>query len=498
MAGPQPFAFAPSQSWHGHDGNWSSFTVRVGTPEQNFRILPSAATGAIILPDYRGCQPDAGDPSNCGELRGVFESNNQTLGWQSDLSVTWNPIDSGLSLFQTGLQGYLGYAANASFGDDSVGLMVQNSDGPTLVDQLVGSLKKLPFFVGFLGLDPMAINFTTYDRPQRSFLVALRDEKKIPSLSYAYNAGAYYRTPKVFGSLTLGGYDETRFISSNVTFPFDNDDQRPTSLKLQRITGENTLNGSVSILQEETYVNLDFTLPYLWLPHETCDRIATYFGLTYDDTSKLYFLDDKTHEELIIRKPVLSFEFGDTATSTIRVGIEIPYTAFDLQASWPLVNTTQRYFPIRRANTPSQYTLGRAFMQEAYIIVDYERGNFSLHQAVFPTSNEHNIVAISSKDSAADAKSRALSRASIAGIVSGVSAFCVLLALSALWCFRRRNRGQSIPEQQLEELGCREESQERIELPETELKEIYMSNVALELSGLKEDGPDSKLRSELA
>lgn len=194
MASPQPFSFAPSQRWHGHDGNWSSFTVRVGTPEQNFRILPSAATGALILPDYRGCQPDAGDPSDCGALRGVFESNSQTLGFQSDLSDTWKPIIPGLSLFETGLQGYLGFAANASFGHDSIGLMIQHSGGPTLADQLVGSLKKLPFFVGFLGLNPMSINFTSFESPQRSFLAALKDEMKIPSLSYAYNAGAYYST----------------------------------------------------------------------------------------------------------------------------------------------------------------------------------------------------------------------------------------------------------------------------------------------------------------
>lgn len=192
MTVPPPFSFAPSQRWYGHDGNWSSFTVRVGTPEQNFRILPSAATGALILPDYRGCQPANGDPFNCGQLRGVFESNNQTLGFQSDTSETWQPIVPGLSLFQTGLEGYLGYAANASFGHDSVGLMVQNSGGPTLPDQLVGSLKKMPFFVGLLGLNTMPINFTNYDKPQRSFLVALKEEQNIPSLSYAYNAGAYY------------------------------------------------------------------------------------------------------------------------------------------------------------------------------------------------------------------------------------------------------------------------------------------------------------------
>lgn len=306
-------------------------------------------------------------------------------------------------------------------------------------------------------------------------------------------------TPKAFGSLTLGGYDETRFNPSNITFPFDDDDERPTSLKLQRITADNTFNGSVGILQEETYVNLDFTLPYLWLPRETCDRVATFFRLTYDNTSGLYFVDDETHTELLARKPVLSFEFGDAATSAPRVGIDLPYAAFDLEASWPLLNTTRRYFPIRQANTSSQYTLGRAFMQEAYIVVDYERRNFSLHQAVFPTSSEQKIIAIASKNASMEIGSRTLSRASIAGIVTGVTILSVFSVLLASWYYRRRKRQYIVEEPHLNHLSGSEETQETTELPADETKGyILMSNEVLELRVSRDDELDGRPRSELA
>ena len=37
-------------------------------------------------------------------------------------------------------------------------------------------------------------------------------------------------------------------------------------------------------------------------------------------------------------------------------------------------------------------------MQEAYVIVDFEQGNFSLHQAAFLASNGQKIVSIPAKD----------------------------------------------------------------------------------------------------
>ena len=273
MTGPSPLVFSTSQLWHGNDGNWSSFIVRVGTPEQNFNVLPSSATGEVILPHTAGCRSSDGDPRNCAALRGVFDSNHQS-GFLPNASRSWQED----GFYATGLEAKLGYADDALYGTDNVGLMVQNSGGPTLQNQTVGTVRQMPFFVGFFGLSPKASNFTDFDHPRRSYITTLRDEQRIPSLSYAYHAGASYgkllshrpldvltpiAIPKVFGSLTLGGFDESRFEPNNITFPFDADDERPLILKLQGVTAKNTFNGSVVLLEEETYVNLDFTLPYL-------------------------------------------------------------------------------------------------------------------------------------------------------------------------------------------------------------------------------------------
>jgi hypothetical protein len=188
MSKNTPFAFSPSEIWNGNNGNWSSFVVRVGTPEQDFQVLPSAATGEVLVPDSGGCQPNHGDPYNCADRRGVVNSTYH-LGFESSASETWNA----LGIFKTQLATELGYAANASYGRDNVGLIAPNSGAPKLTDQVVGSLfNKQPFFVGFIGLSPKSINFTDFNNPRPSFITSMRNTGHIPSVSYGYTAGASY------------------------------------------------------------------------------------------------------------------------------------------------------------------------------------------------------------------------------------------------------------------------------------------------------------------
>lgn len=53
-----PISFAPSQYFEGNDGKWSTFVVRVGTPEQSFRVLPSTVSSETFLPMAGACKDD--------------------------------------------------------------------------------------------------------------------------------------------------------------------------------------------------------------------------------------------------------------------------------------------------------------------------------------------------------------------------------------------------------------------------------------------------------
>lgn len=185
---PPPISVAPSQEWNGNDGNWSTFILRVGTPEQNFKVLPASGSNEILLPIPEGCIPS--DPPDCGTLRGACQFNGRpSNGFNRNISSSWREI----GLFEVGLKSDLNYSANAVYGLDSVGLGIQNSGGPTLRDQVVGGIASKDFYLGLFGLSPRAANFSDFDYPQRSFLATLNDTNVIPSMSYGYTAGAYYR-----------------------------------------------------------------------------------------------------------------------------------------------------------------------------------------------------------------------------------------------------------------------------------------------------------------
>lgn len=188
MSTIKPIVFSPSQDFNGNNGNWSSFILRVGSPEQDFRVLPSPATGVVFVPDTTGCLLSDNEAYDCASHRGVVNASYQS-GFQANISTTWESLGT----FEVGISTNLGFNAGAHYGRDNVGLMFQYSGGPTLPGQVVGSIiNKRPFFVGFFGLSPKSFNFTNLDNPHPSYMTSLRENRQIPSISYGYTAGAHY------------------------------------------------------------------------------------------------------------------------------------------------------------------------------------------------------------------------------------------------------------------------------------------------------------------
>jgi len=185
---PAPFVFSSSQAWDGNDGSWSTFIIRVGTPEQDFRVLPSTAGQETWVPVPEGCL--SSDPSNCGTLRGVYPfDGQQSTGFQYNQSSTWKLI----GLYDLMLEQQLNYTGNGLYGLETVGLMLQNSGGLNLTSQIVAGIATKDFYLGIFGLGPKPANFSNFEYPQPSFMHTLKGQNRIPSLSYSYTAGASYR-----------------------------------------------------------------------------------------------------------------------------------------------------------------------------------------------------------------------------------------------------------------------------------------------------------------
>ncbi|KAL6704358.1 hypothetical protein ACN47E_008314 [Coniothyrium glycines] len=438
---PAPLSFSPSQYFDGNDGRWSSFVVRAGTPEQSFRIFPSTVTSEVFLPMAGACKDGA--PDNCSFNRGAeYYNGRPNGGFQSTTSSTWHEI----GIFGTSLREELGYNASALYGLDNLGLMIANSGGPTLPSQVLGAVVNPRLWVGRLGMDVKPSNFSGFENPQRSLIPTLKDEGIIPSLSYGYTAGAYYKKPSAYGSLTFGGYDQSRFVPNSISFPFDANDSRKPSLNVQAIVAQDLTNQTVNLLPDgAAYTLVDFAESQLWLPISTCDAFATAFNLTYDNATDLYTVDPSTHNQLMARNPTITFGLGQTYDPAKRVNIVLPYSAFDQQATYPIYQNATNYFPIRRAYNDTQYTLGRTFFQEAYIRIDYERGNFSVHQALFPGTNEkQQIVPITSPETSPVSEAGSagaflpLSTGAKAGISVGSVAFLAFLLLLLIWVTKHR------------------------------------------------------------
>lgn len=110
---------------------------------------------------------------------------------------------------------------------------------------------------------------------------------------------------------------------------------------------------------------IDSTVPHLWLPLSACKAFENAFGITYDRKTDLYLVNDSLHDTLKQQDASLSFLLGNQIEGGETVNITFPYAAFDLNVGSPIVNSSQSYFPLRRAANDTQFTLGRTFLQES-------------------------------------------------------------------------------------------------------------------------------------
>ena len=80
------------------------------------------------------------------------------------------------------------------YGLDTLSLGTANStDTTTLKSQVVAGMVANIHYTGMFGLRFSPTNLSTFDDPYPSYLASLKDKNMIPSLSWAYTAGASYR-----------------------------------------------------------------------------------------------------------------------------------------------------------------------------------------------------------------------------------------------------------------------------------------------------------------
>ena len=324
----------------GNDGSWSSFNITVGTPPQPFRVLVSTKLSDVWVISQ--------SPN-----RDVYLPNHNTTHGKADGGVS-----DGVGQYQLIDK----IIAEVQIGDDGsdatrIGLV----DNGNINSQGDSNL-------GFLGINDHCSDLGPHPDGQLSFLKSLKASGHIPSLSYAYSAGAWYR--KVLGSLILGGYDKVRLMPDQLSLPISKNANRDLVVVLESVSLSDSA-GSVKTLHSVPFeVFIDSTIPQLWLPEEVCSKFEDAFGLSWNSTVGGYLINDTHHESLRQENANVIFHLGNDESGETTINITLPYSAFDLELSLPFVSTKQYYFPLHRAAKGTQYVLGRTFLQEAYVSYD--------------------------------------------------------------------------------------------------------------------------------
>lgn len=440
---PTPVKVAPDQGFTGIDGKWNTISLRVGSSEHISNVLVSTASQQTWLIHPLAClknQTESGrtvevTDGNCYDSRGKTFNKSESTTWTNN------------GFFQLWILKNIGLSGTGEYGWDTVGLGNKGEETVTVKNTTIGTLISPNFWLGHFGVNPKPTNFSSFADPSPSYMTLLFEQKKIPSLSFGYTAGAPYYAKPFYSSLTLGGVDASRYIPNELSFGFAPDNERDIVVGVVGIKAKGATKSDVNLLTRESFsMYIDSTIAELWLPVEVCNAFEKAFGLKYDNATGLYLVDDVMHQALKAENASITFSLGQQYATNLTVDITLPYAAFDLQASPPyrgLQNSTN-YFPIRRGAKEDQWILGRTFLQEAYLQVDWERYNFSVSAINTSYNVPADIVPYYSAQYGPawqpPKKRTSLQTKDIVGIAVGISLGIILILCGVFWWFWRKRQ----------------------------------------------------------
>ncbi|KAJ5510033.1 Peptidase aspartic [Penicillium expansum] len=375
----------------GPDGPWQAVTVSIGSnyselvvPSSVVALYPGGSWESKILLSSI-CDNKSLSSVCYGNTAGLFDS---------DISVTLD--NDSISLPPYGTWGYLGWGyadavplyAKARRGTDWItidGVNVPDVDLITISAgwQIYPGGQAYPLQVGTLSIGSPDINQIFGDSIKinttfiTSYLYDQEGSTNIPSYSYGMHIGS--ASLGIPGSLLLGGYDQNRVMGdvsaqsfASGSFPIEMYDMsigvaeggspwnysNKTGLLAQ---GNSSLDSGLKII-------VDPVSPYIYLPKSSCDAIAAELPVTYHPNYGLYFWNtsDSQYDKIATSPSYLAFTFSKNSLNNEDITIKVPFALLNLTLEAP---------------TPA---LGRAFLQAAFVGINWLGGKWFLAQAPGP------------------------------------------------------------------------------------------------------------------
>ena len=171
----------------GNDGLWSSFIIAAGTPPQDVRVLVSTKLSDIWVISESQSQDDCLATHNPAR-REVGDGLSNT-----ELSTTWQGTKSYENgqdqLFDNGIP----MVKIDDYGSDATKIGLAGIGNINLDSRTIATATRENFNLGLWGIKHRYAHLTPPQHGHVSFLESMKASGCIPSLSYAYSAGAWYR-----------------------------------------------------------------------------------------------------------------------------------------------------------------------------------------------------------------------------------------------------------------------------------------------------------------
>ena len=245
----------------------------------------------------------------------------------------------------------------------------------------------------------------TYNSTLASFVT----DEVAASRSFAIQIGSV--APFIEPTLLIGGYDANLFLSEPALINiFDPNGAALRGLQMSVKSGEIAFQNAEdfddgSFLRDAITwkfaptdnpwaLRFEPSLPYIYLPRDACNRLARYLPVTFDPDLQLYLWDTKNssnnYTQILTSPHFIDFVLESASDDAVATTISVPLALLNLTLTAPILNgsdgeTRKQYFPCRPLDTPNNTAvLGRAFLQAAYLAVNWENGMMAVGQAPGP------------------------------------------------------------------------------------------------------------------
>ncbi|KAK0508202.1 hypothetical protein JMJ35_009286 [Cladonia borealis] len=246
----------------------------------------------------------------------------------------------------------------------------------------------------------------------QKFPAVLAVNGTIPSNSCGLHYGS--ASLKTVGFLTWGGYDQSRVLGDVASYNLEDeiqDDMIALLLDIQIGVGKGNspfnapsftnllqINASYGFNGAQP-ANINPTLPYMFMAPETCAAIAQHLPISLQAYSGLYIWNttDPLYNSIIESPAYLAFVFSTSGANNVT--IKIPFQLLNLTLDNSIATPPLPYFPCKPFNATDgsiHYFFGKAFLQAAFLGMNWEKSQFFLAQAPGPGAAAPNIQAIAS------------------------------------------------------------------------------------------------------